>query len=132
MKAKHIVGVLIIAVCLGVGVFSLRSSMTPYVSFKDAAESKRTVQVAGSPIKDTTKYDREAGAYTFDLKDSQNTTMPVITKENLPANFTQSTTVVAIGDYQDGKFVANRVLVKCPSKYDKKKLGKEHPGETPK
>ncbi|MDH4223841.1 MAG: cytochrome c maturation protein CcmE [candidate division Zixibacteria bacterium] len=34
-----------------------------------------------------------------------------------PANFEQATSIVVIGMYRDGIFIADQVLVKCPSKY---------------
>jgi cytochrome c-type biogenesis protein CcmE len=34
-----------------------------------------------------------------------------------PANFEQADQVVVIGRYENGLFVADQLLVKCPSKY---------------
>ena len=34
-----------------------------------------------------------------------------------PGNFEQATEIVAIGQYQNGGFEADQLLVKCPSKY---------------
>jgi cytochrome c-type biogenesis protein CcmE len=41
-----------------------------------------------------------------------------------PGNFDQATEIVAIGEYQQGVFEADQLLVKCPSKYQ----GIEEPG----
>ena len=131
MKIKHLVGGILIAICIGVGVFSLRSSMTPYVGFAEAKESDRVVQVAGSLIEDTTELDKESGEYHFTLEDNEGVRMKVSTAEKLPANFLQSTTVVAIGSYTGERFHADHVLVKCPSKYEREEIDDEHPGELP-
>jgi len=131
MKIKHLIGGILIGFCIAVGIFSLRSSMTPYVSFSEARQSDRVVQVAGSLVEDTTELDRDTGQYRFVLKDSEGVSMKVATDDNLPANFQESTTVVAIGTYNNGRFEADRVLVKCPSKYERDKIGDSHPGELP-
>lgn len=121
MKLKYVIGVLVIAACAGVGFYALKSAMTPYVPFKEAMAAKgRDVQIIGSLVKGTTKFDRETGAHSFTLLDKDGTEMAVGTRENLPANFERSTSVVAIGTYAGGRFEAKSVLVKCPSKYEKK------------
>jgi len=43
--------------------------------------------------------------------------MPVVYHGVIPGNFDQATMVVAIGRYQEGRFLAEQLLVKCPSKY---------------
>ena len=131
MKGKYMIGAALIALCLGVGIFSLRSSLTPYVSFEEAKTSGRTVQVAGALVKGSSQFDKETGYYNFVLHDNNGGTLDVETAENLPGNFEDSTTVVAIGNYGGARFTAERVLVKCPSKYERDKMDNQHPGETP-
>ena len=53
----------------------------------------------------------------FNLKDDKGEVMPVVYHGVIPGNFDQATMVVAIGRYQDGRFQAEELLVKCPSKY---------------
>ena len=133
MKAKHIIGAIVIAICIGVGVFSLRSSLTPYVSFKEAMDSRRTVQLAGSLVAGTTAFDKSTGEYRFKLTDTKGTVIDIGTTGQLPGNFEKSTTVVAIGAYNGTEFKATRILVKCPSKYERDTAGAtQHPGEIPK
>jgi cytochrome c-type biogenesis protein CcmE len=35
----------------------------------------------------------------------------------MPADFTKSEQVVVIGAYKNGQFIADKILMKCPSKY---------------
>lgn len=133
MKAKYVLGVIALAICVGVGIFSLRSSLTPYVSFGEAMKTQRNVQVVGSLIVGTTKFDKPSAEYRFQLKDPKGEMMLVGTAAQLPANFEQSTTVVAIGMWDGSEFKASNILVKCPSKYEKEESGlKQHPGDIPK
>ncbi len=53
----------------------------------------------------------------FDLKDERGEVLPVEYRGVIPGNFDQATSIVAIGRYQDGRFEADQLLVKCPSKY---------------
>lgn len=131
MKAKHIAGGIVIAVCLVVAVYSLKSSLTPYVSFEEARASGRTVQVAGALVEGSLEFNKNKNEYSFTLSNPEGDTIHVSTQETLPSNFQQSTTVVAIGDYHAGAFVAERILVKCPSKYEREHKDDVHPGEKP-
>ena len=70
---------------------------------------------AGRPAK--VHYDAEHTELVFALKDDKNEVMNVVYKGVKPVNFEQATNVVAIGTYKDGKFTADQLLVKCPSKY---------------
>ncbi|HKY61724.1 MAG TPA: cytochrome c maturation protein CcmE, partial [Gemmatimonadota bacterium] len=49
--------------------------------------------------------------------DDHGETLPVVYHGVKPANFEQATSVVAIGTYKGDQFVADQLLVKCPSKY---------------
>jgi cytochrome c-type biogenesis protein CcmE len=54
---------------------------------------------------------------SFRLRDAKGEVLPVEYKGVIPGNFDQATSIVAIGRYTDGKFAAEQLLVKCPSKY---------------
>jgi cytochrome c-type biogenesis protein CcmE len=75
------------------------------------------VQLAGF-LGSTGEYD-EQGNWTFMLQDETGTQVKVVSGEPRPANFEQATSIVAIGRYdqQQGAFMADDLLVKCPSKY---------------
>ena len=53
----------------------------------------------------------------FRLRDDKGEVLPVEYKGVIPGNFDQATSIVAIGHYTEGKFQAEQLLVKCPSKY---------------
>jgi cytochrome c-type biogenesis protein CcmE len=90
--------------------------MTPYISFKQARETQSTVQVHGTMAPATAHYDGKA--LVFRLKDTQSTEeMDIVYTDVKPGNFDQARDVVAIGSFRDGVFHAEKLLVKCPSKY---------------
>ena len=51
------------------------------------------------------------------LKDEKGEVLTVEYRGVIPGNFDQATSIVAIGRYDDGRFRAEQLLVKCPSKY---------------
>ena len=122
-------GVLVVAF-LAYGTTSFKSNLTPYVSFEEAAQSQRKVQVAGGLVENSTKYVDESQELRFTMVEEGGETMTVLYEGVKPGNFEEAVQIVAIGSYSDGAFRAEQLLVKCPSKYqgledDVKEYGSE-------
>ncbi|MCI0404756.1 MAG: cytochrome c maturation protein CcmE [candidate division Zixibacteria bacterium] len=117
MKARYIIALVIIMGFIIYGAVSLKTSLTPYVSFAEAKSSPQTVQVMGELEKSATRYDTTAGLLYFTLKDKQGDVLEISYKGVRPGNFDQATQIVAIGNYKAQVFEADQLLVKCPSKY---------------
>lgn len=109
------VGLIVAFVAFGAGAF--KSSLTPYVSFAAARSSRSAVQVAGSLVPDSTRFDHAQGALSFVLQDDSGDTLTVHYKGMKPGNFEEATQIVAIGRFTGSVLEAERLLVKCPSKY---------------
>jgi cytochrome c-type biogenesis protein CcmE len=105
---------------------SFKSTLTAYVSVKEAKASKRPVQVAGIAVKDTQRYDLKSNNLVFTLREDSGDQMVVEYDGPRPANFDEVTKVVAIGQYkpEEQVFQARELLVKCPSKYEGRVKGK--------
>ena len=117
MKPKYIISIIVVVAFVVFGAISLKKSLTPYVSFAEAKKGG-TVQIIGKLVEGTDFYDTQAQKLTFNLTDRENQLqMKVIFNGIKPGNFEQATEIVAIGEFQDGSFVADQLLVKCPSKY---------------
>ena len=118
MKPRFVIGSLLVLASIAFGVTAFKKSLTPYISFSEARRAGSSVQVNGV-LADPTKVRYDAGRteLVFALKDDKNEVMDVVYKGVKPVNFEQATSVVAIGTYKDGKFAADQLLVKCPSKY---------------
>ena len=61
-------------------------------------------------------------SFSFTLVDDNNKEQKVYYNEPMPPDFARSEKVVVIGSYQGENFVANKILLKCPSKYQDQKL----------
>jgi len=123
MKAKYIIGIVIIVVFLAWGASAFLKTTIQYVSIDEAAKAKRVVQVLGKIDFAAVNYNTKEGRLefaVFDPKAADSATaqrMKVIYYGVVPGNFDQATSVVLKGKPQDGVFVAEQMLVKCPSKY---------------
>jgi cytochrome c-type biogenesis protein CcmE len=118
LKPLHLIGIAIILLAIVTGYFGLQSAFRPYTtSVTEAVDSGRSVQLAGF-LGSTGAYDTN-GDFTFDLQDSTGKLVKVVYAKPKPANFEQAVSVVAIGHYDPAKnaFLAEDMLVKCPSKY---------------
>src|SRR5262245_54201360 len=118
LKPLHLIGIAIILLASVTGSYGLRSAFRPYTtSVAEAIGSGRSVQLAGF-LGSSGAYDTN-GNFTFDLQDGTGKLVKVIYAKPKPANFEQAVSVVAIGHYDaaKGAFLADDMLVKCPSKY---------------
>jgi cytochrome c-type biogenesis protein CcmE len=136
MKPKYIVGIAIIVVFVVFGAFSFKKTLTPYVSFQEARTSGATVQIIGDPVLSEAQYDLESHQLRFPITDEKQDRMTIVYQGTKPANFEQADQVVVIGKYENEAFVADKLLVKCPSKYQGTTSGDsiklQHPASIPK
>ncbi len=109
-------GVLVVAF-LAYGTTSFKSNLTPYVSFEEAIQSERKVQIAGGLVEDSTEYVDESEELRFTMVEEDGDTLTVLYKGVKPGNFEEAIQIVAVGNYGEGVFHAEQLLVKCPSKY---------------
>ena len=118
LKPLHIIGIAIVVLSIVLGYYGLSASMRPYTTqISEATTSAQGVQLAGF-LGSKGEYN-EAGKFTFLLQDSTGKKIKVISSEPKPSNFEQAVSIVAIGRYdaKSGDFIAESLLVKCPSKY---------------
>ncbi len=124
MKAKYIIGGIIIVVFLIWGTSAFLKTTIQYVSLDEAYTAKRTVQVMGKIDFDKVNYNSGDTRLEFAVFDpeAKDTVMakryPVVYYGVVPGNFDQAKSVVLKGKTDpSGVFVAEQMLVKCPSKY---------------
>lgn len=119
-KAFYIAGGILLLVFAGFSYSEFKDSLTPYVPFEVAIKAERTVQVAGGLEKDSSDYEEETGLLRFTLVDPETQETMKVRYEGLkPANFEDAISIVAIGRYDASseEMAADKLLVKCPSKY---------------
>lgn len=118
IKPLHIAGFGIILLALVYGFFGFKDAFRSYTtSVDEAVNSGRSVQLAGF-LGSTGEYDND-GRWTFMLQDENGALLKVVSDDPRPPNFEQAISIVAIGRYSEAEqaFVADDLLVKCPSKY---------------
>ena len=97
--------------------------MVPYVPFKQAVKSSEYVQIIGRLDK-TKGIERSSSSIRFNLvDDTAKDSITVDYSAEQPVQLEQAEKIVAIGSYdtEKGVFNAEKILTKCPSKYEKKK-----------
>jgi cytochrome c-type biogenesis protein CcmE len=57
--------------------------------------------------------------------------MPVVYRGIRPGNFRDAISIVAIGRYREGRIDAEKLLVKCPSKYQGAEVEKAYAAAPP-
>ena len=117
MKRRHLIGMAVIAVFIVFSIFSFQSSLTPYVNFAQAKALTGSVQVRGTLVDGKVTVANEGRVVQFVLRDEAGEEVPVSYRGTKPDNMEHATSVVAIGKYKSGHFEAEKLLVKCPSKY---------------
>ncbi len=94
-------------------------NISPYVSVSELINedvNNKNVQVFGQVIIDSIYFDQNSGIITFDITDGNQSVQ--VNHRGMINNLQNSTQVVAIGSYRNNVFEADKVLVKCPSKYE--------------
>ncbi len=124
-KLWYIIGGVLIVGFLGFGGNAFRQSLTPYVSFAEAKTGATKVQVAGGLVPDSPRYLDETSQLRFVLVDEQGENLTVLYGGVVPGNFEEATEIVVVGRFEDGVFAAEKLLTKCPSKYQ----GLDTPGQ---
>jgi cytochrome c-type biogenesis protein CcmE len=118
-NAKTAIAITVVVIAAGVGLWSLigGGGVTPYVGFTEARAADSNVQVMGEILPTGADYDPTEGTFSFFITDDTGDRMRVVYGGTKPGNFDQATSVVCIGRYSDEAFHADKLLVKCPSKY---------------
>ncbi len=111
---------------IGLGVTAFQKTLTPYVTFEEARRSRGAVQVMGALDKQSDRYDTVKQELSFDLVDDKGGRIPVVYRGVKPGNFKDAISIVAIGPYRGGRIEAEKLLVKCPSKYQGAEVEKSY------
>lgn len=119
MKTTNIVILAAVAIFLVVLAINFTSNASLYTDFDYAKTSGKQVHIVGEWVnRDQSVYDPSQDLFTFHLKDTLQQVELVHYYEPKPSNFEQAERVVVIGGYENGTFVANQIVMKCPSKYE--------------
>jgi cytochrome c-type biogenesis protein CcmE len=127
MKRAYWAGAVVLIGFLALGLSTFSRSMNPYVSFAEAKTAHRTVQVMGALDKGSTRYDTATKTLLFNMvEEKSKEKIAVAYRDVKPGNFEDAISIVAIGKYDGGSFQAEKLLVKCPSKYQGQEIEKQY------
>ncbi|MEX1188186.1 MAG: cytochrome c maturation protein CcmE [Bacteroidia bacterium] len=121
MKKTHIIGIVIIALSIGM-ILSTFSDSSTYASFTEALETpQKEFHVVGQLNKEKElEYNPEENVnrFAFYLVDREGTEKKVVFNGTKPQDFERSEQVVITGKMKEDVFLADKILMKCPSKYN--------------
>jgi cytochrome c-type biogenesis protein CcmE len=143
MKITHIIGIIVIALAIGI-IVSTAGDASVYLNFKQAHElakdgDAKQVHVVGKVQKDAQGritdmlYNPaiDPNHFEFTLVDNANRAEKVVYSSPKPQDFDRSEQIVVIGAMQGDHFQCQKILLKCPSKYQDGKLETtEHEAKT--
>lgn len=132
MKKSHIIGIGIIAIAVMIIIITAGDAST-YVSFREARAladngNNKKIHVVGQLKKDTAgevigvEPSPDKLSVSFIMLDNNMEEQTVFYKEPMPSDLLRSEQVVVIGSYQNDLFIADNILLKCPSKYQEEEI----------
>lgn len=132
MKKSHILGIVVIAIAIGI-IMSTAGDASSYVTFRQAQEMASTGNAGKIHVVGTLKKADDGNivgiepaedklSFTFMMLDADMREQKVYFPEPMPVDFLRSEQVVVIGAYHNNLFVADKILLKCPSKYQEQEI----------
>lgn len=133
MKKSHILALIVIAVGVSI-IISTAGDASSYVDFDQAYEMAQKgkndkIHVVGKLKKNEVgdimgiEPSEDLLSFSFTMVDEGGKEQKVYYNEPMPADFKRSEQVVVVGAYTQDLFVADKILMKCPSKYQEETLG---------
>ncbi len=119
-RVKLLVGISVIVFSVLI-IVSFNKGLSPYLSVSQVVEKgyAENVQVNGTIVPNSTSYFFENNTRIFRLSDGK--TEIVVRYRGSITNYQEGIPAVVKGDYKDGVFYAEDLLLKCPSKYEVEK-----------
>ncbi len=119
MKRSSIIGMVVIAIAIGV-IMSTYADSSTYGTFSQAVESQKELHVVGVLQKEKELvYNPQVDAnyFSFYMIDNDGKECKVVFAGAKPQDFERSEQIVLTGQMVGDSFQANKILMKCPSKY---------------
>lgn len=139
MKITHIIGIIVIGIAAAV-IISTAGDASSYVTFSKAAAISKNgndekVHIVGSLKKNesgdivgmTYNPVENPNYFSFIMVDNKGHERKVVYANPKPSDIERSDKVVVVGSLneQSGHFVADKILLKCPSKYKEDEINTE-------
>ena len=132
MKKTHILGIIIIAIAVMIIIITAGDAST-YVTFREAKKmategNDKKIHVVGQLKQDAEgnilglQVTEDMLSVSFLMVDNENTEQEVYYNEPMPPDLQRSEQVVVIGSFNEDIFIADKILLKCPSKYQEEEI----------
>lgn len=132
MKRSHIFLIVVIAVAVGI-IISTAEDASTYVTFSQAYTmasngNSNSIHVVGELKKNAQgevigiQPGADMVSFSFIMVDESGKEQRVEHNQPMPQDFTRSEKVVVIGSYKGDVFFAEKILLKCPSKYQEENV----------
>jgi len=125
MKKTHIIALLLVAIMIGVLV-ALLGDFSRYETFEsNYAKKGKEINVVGVLNKEKgIEYEptKNPNLFSMYVLDAEGVERKVIVKKAKPRDIERSEKIVVIGKMNGDVFVADDILMKCPSKYQEKEV----------
>lgn len=133
MKKTHIIAIAVIAICAAI-IMTTAGDASSYVTFHEAqamatAGQDKMIHVVGQLKKDEQGHivglnpSPDKLSVSFVMVDQDGQEQQVYYNEPMPSDLVRSEQTVVIGSYHKDLFVADQILLKCPSKYQEEEIG---------
>ena len=127
MKTKYIISIVVIAIAVVI-IMLMAGDASSYVTFKEAKALstkgfKKSIHVVGQLTRSEEgeiigiEESPDKLSFKFQMVDENGFMQQVFHANPIPTDFAKSEQVVIIGTYNDENFIAEKILLKCPSKY---------------
>lgn len=127
LKTKYIASIIVIAIAIVI-VMTMAGDASSYVTFKEAKELstkgfKKSIHVVGELPRAANgeitgiQESPDKLSFKFQMIDENGFMQQVLHANPVPTDFARSEQVVIIGAYNNENFIAEKILLKCPSKY---------------
>ncbi len=120
MKPKTTIGLVLMLGFASLLFLNFGQQVGGYMDFAEAERTGSNAHVIGDWVADQPmRYDRDANRFTFHMKDEAGNVRQVAYFNPKPENFEEAEQLVIEGHPgENGEFIAEHILVKCPSKYN--------------
>ena len=121
MKKSSIILIVIIAVAISM-ILVIYTDSSTYSTFTEAKEKNTELYVVGVLNKGKTlHYDpvKDANHFSFYMYDNDSVECQVVFNGSKPQDIERSEQIVLTGKMDGNVFLASKILMKCPSKYNK-------------
>ena len=119
MKPKTIAGLVLMVGFAALLFLNFGAQVGGYMDFAEAEKTGANAHVVGQWVQERHfAYDREQNIFSFHMTDEAGQMRQVHYPNPKPPNFEDAEQLVVEGYTEGDVFVANHILVKCPSKYN--------------